>query len=261
MKTADPEEGTMNPLPHSRMRAVFTLLELLVVIAIIAILAGMLLPALGAARGTARSIRCCNNLKQLGSAFDLYCADHEDYLPAFQYEGGGNATYYTNALHDLDYMPVKQWHSETWGSVRAGVWLCPAAVTEERMPENTWALGGGYGVDWSHVVVGDWGRQVKLTQVKRPTELWLIGDSLGNDGSNADAVLITGTGLQCSGCEEWPEDPFVTGPFTNGGVPPYRADPRHHNRVNICYLDGHVDTAGYPDLRGNDHNVFGHCEL
>ncbi len=63
------------------IRQRFTLVELLIVIAIIGLLAGLMMPALQKARGMAWSTYCKNNLKQIGTAFQVYIQENGDYMP------------------------------------------------------------------------------------------------------------------------------------------------------------------------------------
>ncbi len=76
----------------------FTLIELLVVIAIIALLIGILLPALGKARKAARLAVCGSNLKQVGVAVNTYAADFEDKIASFSWNEGN----YTTKYNDLN---------------------------------------------------------------------------------------------------------------------------------------------------------------
>ena len=88
-------------------RKKFTLIELLVVIAIIAVLAGMLLPALSQVRESGKAAKCSSNLKQLGVYFSMYAGDNKDFMPYGKYYGSDRVSwqqwfYYTGYSKDID---------------------------------------------------------------------------------------------------------------------------------------------------------------
>jgi len=107
----------------------FTLIELLVVIAIIAILASLLLPALARAKQASHTVSCINNLKQWGTATQMYVGENDDYLPS---DGSPNGDSNIGWYMDLPrLLKIPTYHDMPWRTDAKfdpgrSVWICPA---------------------------------------------------------------------------------------------------------------------------------------
>ena len=249
------------PLLHARPARGFTLIELLVVISIIALLIGILLPALGAARATARNASCLSRNRQLAISMSTYAVDHKSNFAANTNSG--------DAWYNLDtigyYLPQEEITTSTTPTVGGTIFPCPNDENAARTYSmNIWASSavdrgvedttpGGPNPTRGELFNAD---SAKASQLILFSERWSEFESggsiyarstIGFQGVAPGMRFLgnLGLALQGEGPTRWaPTVPTELNYTLHGGDDPTVAE----GRVTMSFADAHASLVSASDL-------------
>ncbi len=253
----------------------FTLIELLVVIAIIALLIGILLPALGKARDSGRQVKCLNNARQITMALTVYANDYKGKFSPNLLQGGGRlAEYWFDEIRLGPYLPQvdpADQPSSGYQTLGGGILSCPNHVDGSRSyTMNHWAssaigsvtnpvrpgsspgaLGKGFDVnaefaDRMLIIAESWATFRGVTDQAR----WYTQSTMGTLGTPAER-FGAGNGVNDASLNAGFDRPAEYGTdFTQQpkSYIPYYRHPRRRDQpfairgtANMGFLDGHAE--------------------
>jgi prepilin-type N-terminal cleavage/methylation domain-containing protein/prepilin-type processing-associated H-X9-DG protein len=222
-----------------KQRSAFSLIELLVVLLIIAVLASLLLPAIGQIRGLARTTQCASNMRQTGMFISEYCGDNEGRFPGSGQAGGSVSWHDILNMELLADYNTAVYRYQSWDRCPLrcpSLDRSPAAIYRRCWAMNFYAAGGTYNGEYLGLDIippsargpqyASWTRYTLGAPSRRFSKLSktaLIGDVFTGGDYFYDYTGFFGGARHGSG----------------------------NSAVNVLFMDGHVQTLHWSLLQAN----------